>query len=348
MTVPFRVGITADFLTADGRIGFGDIGLDLLDAEGGIAHGFLSRRENPLAADLVAGYDALIVNAPRVTAESLALAGDRLTVLCRYGVGYDSVDLDACTAAGVAVTITPDGARRPVANMVMTFLLALSHRLFEKDRATRTPGGWQRKLDMMGYWLSGQTLGIVGFGNIGAEVAKLAAVFDLRIIAADPYADPARASAMGVELVDLETLLRRSDYVAITCALTAETRGMISRERLGLMKPTAFLINAARGPIVDQAALVDVLREGRIRGAATDVFEVEPVDPAEPLLQLDNVIVAPHALCWTEEWAYITGQSVMRNIIRVKQGEVPEHVVNRAVLETPAFRQKLAAYAAKG
>jgi len=347
MPQPFRVGITADFLTADGRIGFGNIGLDLLDAAGGIEHAFMVRRENPLTADLVAGYDALIVNAPRVTAESLAQA-DRLTVLCRYGVGYDSVDLDACTAAGVAVTITPDGARRPVANMVMTFLLALSHRLFEKDRATRTPGGWGSKLDLMGYWLSGQTLGIVGFGNIGREVAKLATVFDLKLIAADPYADPAAAAALGVELVDIDTLMRRSDYVAITCALTPETRGMISRERLALMKPTAFLINAARGPIVDQNALYEVLHARRIRGAATDVFTVEPIDPADRLLTLDNLIVAPHALCWTEEWAYITGQSVMRNIIRVRQGEVPEHVVNRAVLETPLFRQKLAAHAARG
>jgi D-3-phosphoglycerate dehydrogenase len=336
----FRIGLTRDFLNPDGTVGLGDIGLGLLAGKPGIEHEFLAENTRELRADQIRGYDALAVLAPRVSAATLEGA-DRLAVIARYGVGYDSVDVPACTAHGVALTITPDGVRRPVALVVMTFILALAHRLFEQDRAIRAGEGWSRKLELMGYGLTGKKLGLIGLGNIGGEVVRLAKPLDLVPIAYDPYVDPARAAELGVELVDLDTLLATADFAVVLCALTPETRHLLDAERLALMKPTAFLINTARGPIVDQAALTEALRERRIRGAALDVFEQEPIDAGDPLLALDNVIATPHALCWTDEWAYITGQSAMESMLAIAAGNVPRYVVNKEVVDVPAFQEKL-------
>ena len=346
MTQPFRIGLTRDFLRADGTLGFGDIGLGLLDGQPGIEWEFLAENARELRPDQIRGYDALAVLAPRVTAQTLEGA-DRLSIIARYGVGYDTVDVPACTAKGVALTITPDAVRRAVANVVMTYILALSHRLLEQDRATRAGEGWTRKLDLMGYGLTGKKLGLIGLGNIGGEVVKLARPFDLVPIASDPYVKPERAAELGVELVDLETVLRTADFVVVLCALTPETRGLLSAERLALMKPTAFLINTARGPIVDQRALYEALRDKRIRGAGLDVFAQEPIDPDDPILTLDNVAVSPHALCWTDEWAYDSGVSAIRNILTVAAGQNPSFVVNKEVLETPLFQEKLRRYAGR-
>ncbi len=340
MTSSFRIGLTRDFLNPDGSIGLGDIGLGLLDGRPGIEHEFLTENRREIGSDQIAGYDALAVLAPRITAATVEHA-DRLAVIARYGVGYDSVDIAACTANGVAVTITPDGVRRPVATVVLTFILALSSRLLDQNRALRAGEGWSRKLELMGYGLTGKTIGLIGLGNIGSEVVRLVAPLEMQIIAHDPYIDPARAAGLGVELVGLETLLERADFVVVLCALTPETRHLLNAERLARMKPAAFLINPARGPIVDQTALTTALRERRIRGAALDVFEQEPIDPADPLLALDNVIATPHALCWTDEWAYITGRSAMESMLAVAEGRAPKFVVNREVLQTPRFLEKL-------
>jgi phosphoglycerate dehydrogenase-like enzyme len=228
----------------------------------------------------------------------------------------------------------------------MALVLALAHRIIDKDRITRE-GGWGRKLDYMGYGLTGRTVGAIGLGSIGGDFMGLLAPWGVRRIAFDPYVAPERAASLGVEIVDLDTLLRESDYVVIMCNLTAETRHLIDAGRLGLMKPTAFLVNIARGPIVDEPALYEALRTHRIRGAGLDVFEHEPVDPANPLLQLDNVVLAPHALGWTDESAWGIGSSVVESILAVRRGEIPRNVVNREVIESPRFQAKLAAFRAR-
>ncbi len=343
---PFRVGLTRDFLKSDGTLGFGDIGLELLDSAPGVAWEFLAENTPLLRADQVRGYDALLVLAPRVAASTLDGA-DRLAVIARFGVGYDNVDVEACSAHGVLLTITPDGVRRPVAAAVLTFVLALGHKLLIKDRLTRA-GGWGEKLGYRGMGLTGRTLGVIGFGNTGQEVFRLAAPFGMRHLAHDPYAEPTAAAALGVELTDLETLLRSSDFVAICCALTPETHHLIDARRLALMKPTAYLVNVARGPIVDQRALTEALREGRIQGAGLDVFEDEPVDPDDPILQLENDIVAPHAVCWTDECFLGNGRSACRSILEVAAGRVPPHVVNRAALEHPRLQETLRRRGAAG
>jgi D-3-phosphoglycerate dehydrogenase len=330
----FLVGVTRDFLRPDGTPGFGDIGLSLLE-RGGVRWEYLSAA-GELPPEAARDYDGLLLLAPRVTAATLAGAG-RLKVVARFGVGYDNVDVPACTAAGVLLTITPEGVRRPVAAAAMTFVLALSHKLLVKDRLTRA-GRWAEKLDHNGQGLTGRTLGVVGFGNIGRELAALARPFDLRVIASDPWADPGAAAVAGVRLVPLEELLRESDYVCVCCVLTPETRHLLDAERIALMKPTAYLVNVARGPIVDQAALTAALQHDRIAGAGLDVFHPEPIAADDPLLALDNVILTPHAICWTDECFGLIGRSAVGSLLDVAGGRVPRYVVNREALSHPRLR----------
>ncbi len=344
------MGLTRDFLKPDGTLGFGDVGLSLLDAQPGVRWEFLGEQAPELRPDQLRDYDALLLLGSRVTEATLEPEGleeaGRLAVVSRFGVGYDNVDVDACTRAGVLLTITPDGVRRPVATSVWTYVLALSGKLLIKDRLTRA-GLWDERVDHMGMGLTGRTLGVVGLGNIGREVLALGKPFGMRYLACDPYASSDAAATAGTELVDLDTLLRAADFVAVCCALTPETRGLINAERLALLKPTAYLINVARGPIVDQQALTVALRERRIQGAGLDVFEAEPVDPRDPLLELENVILTPHALSWTDECFASIGQSACQSVLDVAEGRAPRHVVNRDVLEHPGLQQKLKRFAVR-
>ena len=344
MSDVFRVGYTKDFLGPDGDVGWGDIGLAGYDGVPGLELGFLGENEPVISPGNGADYDALGVLGGRITAELLDDA-PRLAIVARFGVGYDNVDIDAATRNGIVVTITPDGIRRPMAATAMTFILALSHRLLQKDRLTRE-GRWAEKLAYMGDGVTGKTLGLIGLGNIARDLLGLAAPWGMRHLAHDPYVAPGQAPE-GVRLVDLETLLRESDYVVVLCRLTDETHHLLNRERLAMMRPTAYLVSIARGPIVDEAALHEALTTGVIQGAGMDVFEQEPVDPANPILALDNVIVAPHALCWTKECALGNGTGLRDSILDVRRGVAPRHVVNREVLDSPRFREKLAAYAAR-
>lgn len=226
-----------------------------------------------------------------------------------------------------------------MAVVYMTFILALNTRLLDKNRLIRE-GKWGEQYHYQGYGLEGRTLGAIGVGNIGHEMFKLARPFDMRHIAYDPYASPEAVADVGVELVDLDTVLAESDILTIICPLNEETRHIIGARELGKMKETAFLINAARGPIVDEAALIKALQEKRIRGAGLDVFEQEPVSIDNPLLQMDNVILSPHALAQTDQtfgnmWRIITEQ-----INQLIHDEIPRPLVNREVLESPVFKEK--------
>jgi len=335
----FRVGVTRDFLGSDGTLNYGEEGFRLLDEAPNVEWEFLAETTRELRPEQIQPYDALLLLVPRVTAATLEGA-ERLKLIARFGVGYDSIDVPACTQAGVMLTITPDGVRRPVAASVMTFLLALSHKLFLKDQLIRT-GRWEEKLDHMGMGLTGRTLGVIGFGNIGREVFRLAKPFGMHHLAFDPYAREEDAAETNVKLTDLETLLKTSDYVSICCQLTEQTHHLIDGPKLALMKPTSYLINVARGPIVDQQALTRVLQERKIQGAALDVFEQEPIDPDDPILKLENVIVTPHAICWTDEAFSGNGLSACGSILDIAAGRIPQHIVNREVLENPNFKAKM-------
>jgi len=227
-------------------------------------------------------------------------------------------------------------------------MLALMGKLMVKDRLTREgPEGFARRSQYMGLGLVGRTLGSVGMGNIGAELFRLAKPFDMRFIAHDPIADAKLAAELGVELVGLDDVFRRADVVSINCPLSPATRHLVNAERLALMKPTAYLINTARGPIVDQQALTRVLKQRRIAGAGLDVLDQEPPDPTDPILTLDNVIFSPHALCWTDQCFAGNGAADVKAVLDVQHGREPRLVVNRAVLDGERWRRRLTDYRAQ-
>lgn len=343
MAGTFRVALSGDFRKADGSPVFPDFDTAPLFAAPGVEVAYLEAA-NPLHGDQLEDFDALILLAHRFAPESVPKSG-RLSVIARFGVGYDTVDVPACTAHDIALCITPDGVRRPVAVSIITFILALTGKLFVKDRLARqgAPGFGARGAHM-GVGLVGKTLGSVGIGNIGAEMFRLAKPFDMTFIAHDPYADPKVARELGIELVPLDDLFARADIVTINCPLSEKTHHLVNAERLALMKPTAYFINTARGPIVDQKALTAHLAAGKIAGAGLDVFEVEPTDPDDPLFKLDTVIAAPHALCWTDQCFAGNGAADVKAVLDIQHGLIPRGVVNRDVLERPGFKRKLEAY----
>ncbi|MEX1205350.1 MAG: NAD(P)-dependent oxidoreductase [Dongiaceae bacterium] len=342
----FHVVLSGDFRRPDGGPSFPDFDLAPLENHPRVVCRFLDAGDD-IGPDQVADADALILLVPRVGRNSFHRNG-RLSLVARFGVGYDNVDVDACTEHGVALAITPDGVRRPVAVAILTLMLALAGKLLIKDRLTREgPAGFAKKSQHMGVGLTGKTLGSIGIGNIGAEMFRLAKPLDMDFIAHDPYADPAMVRFLGVRLVDLETLFRSSDVLAVNCPLTPATRHLVNAERLGLMKPTAYLINTARGAIVDQKALTKALQKRRLAGAGLDVLEQEPPDADDPLLRLDNVVLAPHALCWTDQCFAGIGASDVKAVLDVMHGREPTGVVNRAVLATEAWRKRLDGYRAR-
>lgn len=328
----FRVGIPPDVKDARGQTIFDPAMFDILK-DPAIEWEYLANVEKQVSPATAARYDALCVMGARVAAETFG-ADSRLRVVARFGVGYDNVDVPACTRNGALLTITPDGVRRPVAVTVITFMLALAQKLLVKDRLVRD-GRWAEKLNHIGMGLTGRVLGTIGLGNIGAEVFRLAAPFGMTHIACDPVASPALARELGVELCDLDTLLRRADYVSVNCPLSEATRGLVGARELALMKSTAYLINTARGPIVDERALYEALAAGRIAGAGLDVFEQEPTPKDNPLLALDTVIVTPHGLCFTDECLTGLARSAFTAVVSVARGNVPAHVVNRDALRDP-------------
>ncbi len=346
MSAPFRVALSGDFRKADGSPVFPDFDLAPLKQAPGVEMAYLEPA-NPIRADQLADFDALILLAHRFAKESIHPNG-RLAVVARFGVGYDTVDVEACSKAGIALVITPDGIRRPVAVSIVTLMLALTGKLMVKDRLTREgPPGFARKGEHMGVGLVGRTLGSIGIGNIGAELFRLLKPFDMKLIAHDPFADKKLAAELGVELVGLEDLFRRADIVSVSCPLSPETHHLVNAERLALMKPTAYFINTARGPIHDQKALTKVLQERRISGAGLDVLEQEPPDPSDPILKLGNVIFAPHALCWTDQCFAGNGAADVKAVLDVQHGREPRLVVNKAVLATELWKKRMAEFRAR-
>jgi D-3-phosphoglycerate dehydrogenase len=332
----FRVGVTRDIRRPDGSLAFAPIAdLDALDRPG-IAWRFLEEDPRPLRPELIEDLDGLYHFSSQVTAESLD-GVERLAVVARQGVGLDFVDLDACTERGIAVTITPGGVTRPMASAAATLILALAHRLPDRQRAFRAADWGEGRFRPFGIGLTGRTLGVIGFGRIGREVSRLLAPWELRVL----VAGRGRVEEAGVEQVELDELLAGSDVVVVACPLTDETRGLLDARRLALMRPTALLVNIARGPIVDQAALVAALREGRIAGAGLDVVDPEPSARDDPLLALPNVVGAPHSLGYTDELVRGCVREACDALLAVARGQLPHNVANPAVLDSRLFRAKL-------
>ena len=335
----FRIGITRDTLRADGTSIFDTRALTIVD-EAQLQWEFIADNVKELTAAHGAQYDALCVLNPKVPAAVVSGPDRRVKIVARMGVGYDSVDVKACTDNGVILTNTPDGVRRPVATSILALILALSHKLAAKDALTRT-GRWSETTNYMGVGLTGKTVGSIGVGNIGGELFRLLAPLDMTHLAYDPYAKAEDAATLRVRLTDKDAVFRESDFVCVNTPLTPETRGFIGAREFSLMKPTAYFINTARGPIVDEKALYAALAERRIAGAALDVFEQEPVAPDNPLLKLDTVIITPHSVCWTDEFFRNNAESAFRSVVAVASGKTPAFVVNRDVLQHKDVRARL-------
>lgn len=340
MSDPFRIGISDDFYTEAAEpleyvcqkkfAGVAGLAWDKLQTDG----------DKWAGADALKNYDAMFALATKIDAESLR-GVDRLAVVARWGVGYDRIDVPALTEAGVALTITPGAVRRPVSEAIFTLIFALSKNLLLQDKVTRA-GGWRGDLPKMGISIGGRTLGSVGCGNIAQEMFRLAQSLGFgRFVAYDPYVTQDQVKHLGVELVDIDTVFRESDFVTVNTLLNQSTKGLVQERHFRLMKPSAYFINTARGPIVEHAALVKALQERWIAGAGIDVFPVEPPPKDDPLFALDNVIVAPHALAWTTELMNDNGSEAADSVLKISRGEVPNGVVNRDVLQHPKFLAKL-------
>ncbi len=343
----FRVALTGDFLKPDGSPSYPSVDFSALADDPDIEHVYLPMdfgtwRSKDLPAAQLEDFDALITMDFGFGRVSVPESG-RLGLVTRFGVGFDDIDLAACNDNGIALVNAPDGVRRPVAVAVVGLMLALTLRLVEKDRLARGgPAGWARTADFPGVGLIGRTLGIVGLGSIGAEVARLARPFGLRIVAHDPFADASLALRMGVPLIGIDELFTTADIVSVNCPLGAKTRGLISARLFGLMRPTAFFINTSRGGVIDQNALIETLKARRIAGAGLDVTDPEPLPAESPLARLDNVILAPHSLCATDQCFADLAAADLGAVLALKHGHVPRNVVNRQALDHPRWQARLA------
>jgi D-3-phosphoglycerate dehydrogenase len=281
--------------------------------------------------EAVRGASAMVIrSATQVTAEVLE-AGDELVVVGRAGIGIDNVDVDAATRRGVMVVNAPNSIALANAEHTMAMLLALARNIPQADRDLHA-GGWNRSR-WEGVELNGKTLGIVGLGRVGVLVAQRARQFGMRIIARELFMSAERAHQLGVELMPtLEDLVRESDFVVLAVPKTPENVGMISADVLQHAKPTLRLVNTARGGLVDEAALADALREGRVAGAALDVFDTEPLKES-PLLELDSVVVTPHLGASTSEAQDKAGQTIAEQVVLALRGEFVPFAVNLAATE---------------
>ncbi|HLY20890.1 MAG TPA: C-terminal binding protein [bacterium] len=259
----------------------------------------------------------------------------RCRIIAHYGTGVDRVDVAAATARGIWVTNGPRYAVDEVSSHAIALLLAVARKIVAADRAVRA-GAWHIKPIVPLHRIAGRTLGLLGFGNIARATGRKGRALGLEVIAYDPYLDASVFRDEGVRAVDLRACLAEADMLSIHLPLTEETRGIISREALGLMKPGAVLVNTSRGPVVDEAALVEALRSGRLAGAGLDVFEQEPLRTDHPLLTLPNVTVSGHIGFYSEESIQQAQSDAAEQVVEAMEGRPPAFLVNRQVLERPA------------
>ena len=282
-----------------------------------------------LTPQVLNDYDGLLAGGPHLTRASIE-GVERCAAIVRYGAGFDRIDLDACTDADIMLVTTPAGIRRPLATSALTLILALATRLLPKRRFVYHRQ-WKlgQSSEHAGAGLTGKTIGYVGFGNVGSELYALVQPFGMKHVVYDPYLSNEVLAQYDVERVELEALMSRADFVVVLCLLTDETRHLIGERQLRRMKPTAYITNVARGPIIDQAALTRALAENQIAGAGLDVLETEPVEADDPILKLDNVILTPHGMCITDEMIAGCSQQCIGAALEVMQGRVPDSVTWR-------------------
>ena len=290
--------------------------------------------------ELARDSDAILTCFAQVT-ENVVRAAGHCVVIGRFGVGVDNIAVSTATELGIAVTYVPDYCVDEVSDHVMALLLAWNRKIALFDRSVKEHGWGSQPLTMRMMRLRGKTIGIVGFGRIGRAVAAKARAFGMNILASDPAVSNESVEQAGGSLVELHTLLAESDFVSLHTPLTEDTRNLISHRELATMKPASFLINAARGPLVDEAALYEALTTGGIAGAGLDVMVDNIPSMSHPLLSLENIIVTPHVAFFSQESTLELEQRAAAEVVSVMQGIMPDNLVNPAVLEHPNPRHKL-------
>ncbi len=335
----FRVALTADFYDSAGTPKYQDIGLSVLPDHPRIEHSVFKEHRKQIGSDQIGDSHGIIVLTPSVTAESVSQCSN-LLVIARFGVGYDAVDIQACSDADVLVTITTGAVDRPVAEATIGWMIALSHNTLIKDKLVRA-GHWDERSKHMGRELRDRTLGVIGLGGIARKTIELLDCFGMeQALAYDPFASNETAAKAGARLVTLEELLKKADFVSVHCPLTEKTRGLIGARELAMMRPDAYLLNTARGGIVEEDALFEALKGRCIAGAALDCFAREPVTSPHRFGELDNVILAPHSIAWTDELFRDIGRAACQVMVDLSQGQRPHGVLNPEVFERPGFQSK--------
>ncbi|MGB3374855.1 MAG: NAD(P)-dependent oxidoreductase, partial [Microbacterium sp.] len=279
----------------------------------------------------LAGLDAVLAFGHLAFDGRIAHAAPRLSLIARFGAGYDGIDLEGLARAGVAVTNTPTAVRGPMARATLTMILALAHRMLENHHSAAS-GGWaQGRGRFRGVGVAGRRLGIIGFGGIGASLADMATAVGFDVAVSEHPSTDERARNAGLTTLPLGELVAGSDFVVLAVGLSPATRHLVDAALLRSMKPSAYLVNTSRGEIVDQDALRTALAEGWIAGAALDVLSPEPPAPDDPILTAPNVLLSAHCLAWTTDFTEAVSASVIESIITASRGEHPHHTLNPAV-----------------
>jgi len=309
-----------------------EAGLARLRAEPGLETVQLAEERRAEIAEALAAADAVIVRTAPLPAEAI-LGAPRLRVIAKHGVGVDNIALSAATVRGIPVTVTASANATSVAEFAFAQILALAKLSSRMDAAVRA-GDWAARHRLVPIELAGKTLAIVGFGRIGRRVARRALAFEMRVVVHDPYVEEGAIAAAGCEPASsLEAALEAADVVTLHCPLTPETRGLLDRSRLGRLRHGAFLVNTARGGIVDEAALAEALRTGRLGGAALDVTVREPLPADDPLLAVPDLLLSPHVAGVTAESARRMALEAAQNVLAGLAGRLdPAVVVNREAL----------------
>jgi D-3-phosphoglycerate dehydrogenase len=320
--------MTSPSIACSGPIG--DVAVEILNPFGKIVVADDSSEEALLK--ILSGAVGLVLRGDGSGSARVIESAPDLKVIGRSGVGYDKVDIQTANAHKIPVIITPGANSQAVAEAALTYMLALSKKMVHWDRQLKQ-GNWRSRFEQSPGDLEGATLGIIGFGRIGCRLAQLIRPFGMTVLACDPFVSAAAAGEQDAALVELEELLQKSDFVSIHALLNEKTRGLINRKRLGLMKPDSFIINLARGAIIESLdALYEALTNGPLAGAALDVFEPEPPDVNHPIFKLDNCLTSPHAICMSKRAMFNSFKMMAEDMAAVLQGRRPQFVANPEAL----------------
>ena len=296
----FEVGISGDLLNSENKPCFGEAPLNILKNRSDINVSWMDKSITEITPEMASKFDAILLNLPKATANSVSNDSCKLKIIARFGVGYDSVDIEAMKQKKIIVTNTPNAVRRPVAVATLTMLFTIAGKLIIKDDLVRS-GRWNERTNHMGVGLANKTLGVVGAGSIGTETIKLSKPFFKNILAYDPFLSKDQIHKKGAQKSELIELAKKSDFIAILCNLDESTRGMINSNFFSSMKNSGYILNLSRGPVINEKDLEYALEKKIIAGAGLDVTEFEPLANTSKLLNHKNVILTPHALCWTDE-----------------------------------------------